>query len=409
MLTLNDGRTELWQWDTGRKLLIDVECSQVHFSNRIFGRSIDVDVLNGIADIPDFLLQSDNDLNAWIFVGTPENGYTQISKTFKVNKRPKPNDYVFTPFDQKTIPEMLEDALTEAKESGEFDGKDGKDGKDGADGLDGKGAYEYAQEGGYLGTEEEFASKLASPEIQVDADLNKPGEAADAAIVGIALQNLNDETDDAKERLTGIEKEIADLKYKAITIKSFTNNIETVEKGSVIAVSDIIFAWSLSKKPETLTINGVAIPAEQNGSISASEIITGTTNITQSKTWILEATDEREAFDTKPTTVNFYNGVYYGASTEPNEYNSAFIMDLEGKKLRNNKLPSFTANAGAREYLYYCLPVSYGACSFIVGGFEGGIGLVATIEFTNSLGHKEDYYIYKSDNASLGATVVTIS
>lgn len=40
-------------------------------------------------------------------------------------------------------------------------GDPGKDGTDGTDGADGKTAYEYAQDGGYQGTEEEFAQKLA--------------------------------------------------------------------------------------------------------------------------------------------------------------------------------------------------------------------------------------------------------
>lgn len=108
MLTLNDGRSELWQWDTGRKLTVDAECSQVHFSNKVFGRSIDVDVVDGMANIPDILLQTDKDLNAWAFVGTPENGYTKISKVFKVNRRNKPADYVFTPHDQTTLEEIKE-------------------------------------------------------------------------------------------------------------------------------------------------------------------------------------------------------------------------------------------------------------------------------------------------------------
>lgn len=47
-------------------------------------------------------------------------------------------------------------------------GKDGKDGKDGTNGLDGKDgangktAYEYAQDGGYGGTEAQFTEKLAN-------------------------------------------------------------------------------------------------------------------------------------------------------------------------------------------------------------------------------------------------------
>lgn len=108
MLTLNDGRNELWQWDTGRKLTVDTDCSQVHFSNNVFGRSIDVDVVDGVAVIPDVLLQADNDLTAWAFVGTPENGYTKTSKVFKVNRKNKPADYVFTPPEQTSLEEIKE-------------------------------------------------------------------------------------------------------------------------------------------------------------------------------------------------------------------------------------------------------------------------------------------------------------
>lgn len=108
MLTLNDGRNELWQWDTGRQLTVDADCSQVHFSNKVFGRSIDVDVVDGIAIIPDILLQTDKDLTAWAFVGTPKNGYTKISKGFKVKRRNKPADYVFTPPEQTTLGQIME-------------------------------------------------------------------------------------------------------------------------------------------------------------------------------------------------------------------------------------------------------------------------------------------------------------
>ena len=47
------------------------------------------------------------------------------------------------------IPEAVNNALAQAKASGEFDGADGKS------------AYAYAQDGGYTGTETEFAAKLA--------------------------------------------------------------------------------------------------------------------------------------------------------------------------------------------------------------------------------------------------------
>lgn len=127
MLTLNDGRNELWQWDTGRNLTVDADCSQVHFSNKVFGRSIDVDVTDGVAIIPDILLQTDKDLNVWAFVGTAENGYTKISKIFKVNRRNKPADYVFTPIEQMTIDEIaaIAQSVRDDADAGMFNGKDG--------------------------------------------------------------------------------------------------------------------------------------------------------------------------------------------------------------------------------------------------------------------------------------------
>lgn len=127
MLTLNDGRSELWQWDTGRTLTVDADCSQVHFSNKVFGRSIDVDVIDGVAIIPDILLQTDKDLNVWAFVGASENGYTKISKTFKVNRRNKPADYVFTPVEQTTIAEIaaIAQSVRDDADNGLFDGAQG--------------------------------------------------------------------------------------------------------------------------------------------------------------------------------------------------------------------------------------------------------------------------------------------
>ena len=51
------------------------------------------------------------------------------------------------------------------------DGNPGADGSPGKDGADGKSAYQYAQDGGYTGTEAEFAAKLAA-EIPSDDHIN---------------------------------------------------------------------------------------------------------------------------------------------------------------------------------------------------------------------------------------------
>ena len=57
-------------------------------------------------------------------------------------------------------------------------------------GADGKSAYQYAVEGGYTGTEEEFAAKLAAEIPAVDATLTQSGQAADAKAVGDALAEM---------------------------------------------------------------------------------------------------------------------------------------------------------------------------------------------------------------------------
>lgn len=73
------------------------------------------------------------------------------------------------------------------------DGVPGADGKDGQPGADGKSAYQYAKDGGYTGTEEEFAAKMAQEIPTVDATLTQAGQAADAAAVGEQLGNLSEE------------------------------------------------------------------------------------------------------------------------------------------------------------------------------------------------------------------------
>ena len=123
-IKIADGRGELYQWDTGRKVVIDDESiKQVHYQNRFYGRTIDVDVSDGFAIIPDQLLQSFAPLVVFAWAGSAEDGYTKIEKAFKVHKRNKPADYVFTPVDQKTLDDLqkqigdIADLTTEAKEN----------------------------------------------------------------------------------------------------------------------------------------------------------------------------------------------------------------------------------------------------------------------------------------------------
>ena len=100
MIKLADGRGLLYQWDTGRQVECDAE--QVHFSNHHYGTSIDVDVQNGKATIPNQLLTSAIPLKAWAWVKDSNGEYTKEEQIFIVEKRNKPSDYVYTPTEIKT-------------------------------------------------------------------------------------------------------------------------------------------------------------------------------------------------------------------------------------------------------------------------------------------------------------------
>ena len=103
-MTLTDGRGELYQWDTGRTLTVDdATVTQVHFQNRVYGRTIDVDVNNSVAIIPDEILQKPGDLRVYAFSGTAESGFTKVERVFNIVRRNKPNDYMFTPTEQKSL------------------------------------------------------------------------------------------------------------------------------------------------------------------------------------------------------------------------------------------------------------------------------------------------------------------
>ena len=130
------------------------------------------------------------------------------------------------------------------------------------------------------------------------------------------------------------------------------------------------------------------------------------TGVTATTTYTLAAISNSDVKKSKSATITFANGVYYGKSTT-STYDSALISGLT-KQLSNSKGRTITVNAGAGEYIFYCIPSRLGACSFNVGGFDGGFSKVATIEFTNSDSYAENYDIYKSDNANLGNTNVTI-
>ena len=179
------------------------------------------------------------------------------------------------------------------------------------------------------------------------------------------------------------------------SINTFTVSPSVAQKGSTINVT---VKWSYNKDISNQMLNNTALDTTLREKTF--------TSVNADTTYTLNATSTNNISKAKSGTIKFYNGIYYGKSSSAT-YDSTLINSLT-KTLSDSKARTITVNAGTGEYIYYCLPTRLGVPSFNVGGFDGGFSKVATIEFANSDNFSENYDIYKSDNANLGNTNVTI-
>lgn len=107
MFKIYDGRDKFWQWDIDRKLIVsDASISQVHFCNRTDECALvrNTYTENGLTlvDIPNVLLQEYWRINVYAY----DKNYTKHSTQFEVEKRSKPDNYVYTEEELKTWEEL---------------------------------------------------------------------------------------------------------------------------------------------------------------------------------------------------------------------------------------------------------------------------------------------------------------
>ena len=122
-IEIQDGRGGFYQWDIGRKLTVDNGAEQVHFQNREHGNTVDVDVVDGVAAVPDILLQAARPLRVFAYIVESDGCYTKLERVFEVTERNKPIGYVYTPTDARNFSQLqkqigaLEDLKTTAKDN----------------------------------------------------------------------------------------------------------------------------------------------------------------------------------------------------------------------------------------------------------------------------------------------------
>lgn len=209
--------------------------------------------------------------------------------------------------------------------------------------------------------------------------------------------SANDFTDEYKQK-------IDDLSYVKIAVNSMSATNSSNEIGS--KVTDTTVTWSLNKEPKSQKIKFSSEAEETLGTNIRSKAYTGK-SVTSNAVIKLTVTDERDAEVSKQVTIQFQPKVYYGVSEDPNALDSEAVNALTGV-LASSKARTFSANAGAGEYIVYIIPSSFGTPTFNVGGFDGGFKKTKTMEHTNASGYKQNYDIWQSVQPALGQTSVTV-
>lgn len=178
MFKIYDGRDKFYQWDLDRQLIIDdPTVTQVHFCNRTDDFSLVCEVYQqdglNLVNVPNILLQEDWRIDVYAY----DVNYTKYSETFDVERKSKPENYVYTETEvlnyntlaekikqvDTNIGKSVEDYLTEnpvTVDLSNYYTKQEVDAKIPEIGADGKSAYEIAVENGFVGTETEWLASL---------------------------------------------------------------------------------------------------------------------------------------------------------------------------------------------------------------------------------------------------------
>lgn len=144
---------KVFEWDTDDKLQfvgIDLPDNYtVDFSNSLTGESKPVlGDASGVAIPPEYFVHG-TEIYAWVWISTENGGHTKYQVTIPVYKRAKRTDTTPTPAQQDAldqaiaalnaavtdVQDQINDALQEAKDSGEFDGPPGEKGDKGDTGI----------------------------------------------------------------------------------------------------------------------------------------------------------------------------------------------------------------------------------------------------------------------------------
>lgn len=182
-----------WQWDTGRTVTVaGGTMTECHFANRKQGSAYVQAVINGVARVPDELLQVAAPITAYGYVEDEAGAQTRVEVAFDVKARNIPSGYTYTKTAQKTIRDA-EVARDEAVQAA----KDAKASALAADDSAIK-ASKSAQSAGESASAAATSASNAAKSAGEAAKSASDAKAAAGKVVEDASELLKTYTDDAK-------------------------------------------------------------------------------------------------------------------------------------------------------------------------------------------------------------------
>lgn len=170
----------------------------------------------------------------------------------------------------------------------------------------------------------------------------------------------------------------------------------TFEMGTTIT-SPIIFTWTTNKAITSQTLTGCTLA---DASVRTAIY---NTNITADKTFTLSVSDGENSASSS-VSYKFLNKVYYGSASEPNSYDSAFILGLSNNKFATSIKGSYPITVKSGQFGYIACPKSFNAPSeCYIGGFLTTLENAGEISFTNASGGVATYTILRTGKSGLGS------
>lgn len=197
---------------------------------------------------------------------------------------------------------------------------------------------------------------------------------------------------------TNVQEAIDSLLYKDPVITSFTNDVNVVEKGTVVTA--VKLDWTFNKPMTTSSVDGGI------GNVQGMNTYTkyGLTLMTD-KSYKLTVSDGTNT-TSKTTSILFKNKNYFGTTANA-DLAALDISAMQNSEFADSRLQTRVISGGG-EYMVFSYPASFGEATFNVNGLTNTAFTTYVKPYTNSKGFTENYRIYRTNTIQFGTLTIQV-